>query len=142
MDPDLIPCLPDGTPLSPDALSWSFSRASGPGGQHVNRTESRVQLSVELERLPDELAAAIRRRLPNRIDGQDRLTVTATGHRSQLQNRRQAVERLEQLLRQATRHRKRRRRTRPPRASKEQRLAEKKQRSETKRLRGRIEEMD
>lgn len=121
-------------------LLWRFSRASGPGGQGVNTTDSRVELTVDLatlSTLDDERRAAVRRRLQSRaVDG--RLTVVASETRSQLRNRALARERLAALLAAALAPPPRARRaTRPTRGSKERRLAGKKQRGATKKLRGR-----
>ena len=115
----------------PDAeLGWRFSRSSGPGGQGVNTTDSRVELIVDLERVlpPDLLARALERL------GSPTVTVTASEQRSQLQNREAALERMTALLREAVAPPPPPRRpTRPSRASKERRLEEKRQRSQTKR---------
>src|SRR5689334_38694 len=82
-------------------LSWRFSRSSGPGGQHVNTTDSRAELSVDVARaLPDHLRKRALQNLASRLaDGV--LTVAASEHRSQLQNRQAAAERMAQLLREA-----------------------------------------
>ena len=119
-------------------LRWRFSRSSGPGGQSVNTTDSRVELSLDV-RTTDALGPVLRQRaltaLGDRlVDGV--LTVSAAEHRSQLQNRRAARARLAALLRDATAPPPRARRaTRPSRAAKERRIAAKKRRGETKRLR-------
>jgi ribosome-associated protein len=117
----------------PDAeLTWRFSRSSGPGGQGVNTTDSRAELSVDLARvLPPELLARASERL-----GSTAVTVTASEHRSQLQNREAAMERMTALLREAVAPPPPpRRATKPSRASKERRLEAKRQRSEVKRAR-------
>jgi len=117
----------------PDAeLSWRFSRSSGPGGQGVNTTDSRVELTVDLTRaLPPHLLGRAVERL-----GSTTVTVTASEHRSQLQNREAAAERLAGLLRQAVAPPPApRRATKPSRGSKERRLQVKRQRSELKRSR-------
>ena len=119
-------------------LRWRFSRSSGPGGQSVNTTDSRVELSLDVAAtqalgpvLRERALAALADRL---VDGV--LTVSAAEHRSQLQNRRAARARLAALLREATAPPPRSRRpTRPSRASQERRIAAKKRRGETKRLR-------
>lgn len=124
-------------------LSERFSRSSGPGGQGVNTADSRVELSLDLTRpgaVPDRLRSRVLDRLATRlVDGV--LTVTASEHRAQLDNRRAARERMADLLRRAAAPPPRRRRpTRPTRGSQERRLAEKKRRGETKRGRqGRYE---
>jgi ribosome-associated protein len=117
-------------------LSERFSRSSGPGGQGVNTADSRVELSLDLTRplvVPDRLRARVLDRLAARlVDGV--LTVVASEHRAQLDNRRAARDRLADLLRRAAAPPPRRRRaTRPTRGSQERRLAEKKRRAETKR---------
>ncbi|HET6560770.1 MAG TPA: alternative ribosome rescue aminoacyl-tRNA hydrolase ArfB [Marmoricola sp.] len=117
-------------------LSERFSRSSGPGGQGVNTTDSRVELSFDVLRaasVPDHLRDRIAARLRSRlVDGV--VTVTASEFRSQLANRQAARQRLAQLLREAAAPPPPRRRpTRPTLGSKERRLAEKKRRGETKR---------
>ncbi|WP_299957591.1 alternative ribosome rescue aminoacyl-tRNA hydrolase ArfB [uncultured Modestobacter sp.] len=122
------------------ALSWRFSRSSGPGGQGVNTADSRVELSVSPLELPG-LTDAHRARLADRlgarlVDGV--LTVAASDHRAQLRNREAARERLAAVLRAALAPPPpARRKTKPTRGSKERRITAKKQRGETKRLRGR-----
>ncbi|NES28582.1 aminoacyl-tRNA hydrolase [Micromonospora terminaliae] len=121
----------------PDAeLRERFSRSSGPGGQGVNTTDSRVELSFDLAgspSVPEALRARALDRLANRlVDGV--LTVAASEHRAQLANREAARERLAALLREAVAPPpKPRRPTRPSRAAKERRLAEKKRQSQRKR---------
>ncbi|MET7803279.1 alternative ribosome rescue aminoacyl-tRNA hydrolase ArfB [Micromonospora chersina] len=121
----------------PDAeLRERFSRSSGPGGQGVNTTDSRVELSFDLAgspSVPETLRARALDRLANRlVDGV--LTVAASEHRAQLANREAARERMAALLREAVAPPpKPRRPTRPSRAAKERRLAEKKRQSQRKR---------
>lgn len=117
-------------------LSWRFSRSSGPGGQGVNTTDSRAELSLDVARcpsLPEDLRVRAVERLGARlVDGT--VTVAASEHRSQLQNREAAEQRLAHLLREAVAPPPpARRATRPTRGSKERRLEGKRQRSETKR---------
>lgn len=117
----------------PDAeLSWRFSRSSGPGGQGVNTTDSRVELTVDLARvLPEHLLQRATARL-----GTTSPTVTASEHRSQLQNREAAAQRMAQLIREAVAPPPAPRRpTKPTRGSKERRLQVKRQRSDLKRTR-------
>jgi ribosome-associated protein len=126
-----VPLRIDPSLEVPDTeLSWRFSRSSGPGGQGVNTTDSRVELTLDLERvLPADLLARATERL-----GTTTVTVTASEHRSQLQNREAAMERMTALLREAVAPPPPPRRpTRPSRASKERRLESKRQRSEVKR---------
>lgn len=119
-------------------LRERFSRSSGPGGQGVNTTDSRVELSFDLAAspsLPDHLRERAMRRLAGRlVNGV--LTVTASEHRAQLANREAARQRLAALLREAVAPPPPPRRpTRPSRAAKQRRLDEKKRRSQVKRNR-------
>ena len=119
-------------------LRWRFSRSSGPGGQSVNTADSRVQLSLDLTTTtalgPVQRARALERLGARLVDGV--LTVTASGERSQLQNREAARERLAKLLAEAIAPPPRKRRpTTPTKAAVQRRLAEKKRRSRVKRLR-------
>jgi len=119
-------------------LSWRFSRSSGPGGQGVNTTDSRVELSWDLagsELLPPTLRERALEQLGGRlVNGV--LTITASEHRSQLRNREAAAARLAALVAGAVAPPPRARRaTRPSRGSVERRIAEKKRRGQTKRNR-------
>jgi ribosome-associated protein len=116
-------------------LSERFSRSSGPGGQGVNTTDSRVELSFDVARspsLPETTRARMLARLEGRlVDGV--VTVTASEHRAQLANRRAARERMAELLAAAAAPPPRKRRpTKPSRAAQQRRLDEKRRRSETK----------
>ncbi len=117
-------------------LSWRFSRSSGPGGQSVNTSDSRAELSWDLAGspvVPDDLRRRALARLGRRLVG-GVLTVTAGEHRSQLQNREAAERRMVELLREAVAAPPPvRRPTRPTRGSKERRLAGKRLRSQVKR---------
>ena len=116
-------------------LSWRFSRSSGPGGQSVNTSDSRAELSYDVARstaLPEHLRERAFQRLAGRlVDGV--ITIAASEQRSQLQNREAAEQRLVALLREAIAPPPPpRRATKPTRASKERRLNVKRQRSELK----------
>ena len=119
-------------------LAWRFSRSSGPGGQGVNTTDSRVELSWDLAGSPI-LPPVLRERAVERLAGRlvnGVLTVTASEHRSQLRNREAAAARLAALVANAIAAPPRARRpTRPSRGAVERRIAGKKRRSETKRNR-------
>ncbi|MPV49620.1 MULTISPECIES: alternative ribosome rescue aminoacyl-tRNA hydrolase ArfB [unclassified Pseudactinotalea] len=121
-------------------LRWRFSRSSGPGGQHVNTADSRVELSWDIA-TSAVLSPTQRRRLEGGLAGRlvgTTLTVTASERSSQLRNREVAIARLAELLRAALRPPSApRRATRPTRGSVRRRRAAKQLRSETKRLRRR-----
>jgi ribosome-associated protein len=121
-------------------LHWRFSRASGPGGQGVNTTDSRVELSFDLARSPS-VPEPLRERAVRRLDGRlvdGVLTVVAAENRSQLRNREAARERLAAILRDAMRpDPPKRRPTGPTRGSVRRRLDAKARRGALKRLRGR-----
>jgi ribosome-associated protein len=129
----------DERPLSdlvPDAeLSFRSSRAGGPGGQHVNKASTRVEVRWDVLHSPS-LDEARRRlllkRLGSRISASGILRVVASGRRSQLQNRLAAVERLRALVARALHEAPPRRPTRPPRTARERRLAQKRRRAELK----------
>ena len=127
-----------GVVLPPAELTWRFSRSPGPGGQSVNTADSRVELSYDLAAstaLPPVLKERALRALAGRLTA-GVLTVAASEHRSQLRNREAAAARMAALLTGATAPPPAKRRpTRPSRGAKERRLAAKRRRSETKRLR-------
>ncbi|WP_394432950.1 alternative ribosome rescue aminoacyl-tRNA hydrolase ArfB [Streptomyces sp. SGAir0957] len=126
-----------GSVVLPEAeLQWRFSRSSGPGGQHVNTSDTQVELRFDLaatKALPDVWKARALERLASRlVDGV--VTVRASEHRSQWRNRETAAVRLAALLAEASAPPpKPRRATRIPRGINERRLREKKARAETKR---------
>jgi ribosome-associated protein len=127
-----------GTTIPPEELSWRFSRSAGPGGQSVNTTDSRVELSYDLANSaalrPVHKERALQALAGRLADGV--ITVTASETRSQLRNREAAAERLTALLTEATAPPpKPRRPMKPSRAARERRLAEKRRDSEIKRLR-------
>lgn len=119
-------------------LSWRFSRSSGPGGQSVNTSDSRVELSWDLA-ASAALSPVQRERALNRLAGRlvdGVLTVAASEHRSQLRNRAAAEARLLSALADAIAPPPRKRRpTKPSRRATERRIATKKRRGEVKRLR-------
>jgi ribosome-associated protein len=124
-------------------LRWRFSRSSGPGGQGVNTTDSRVELSVDVAAVARSLPEPVRERLLRRLSARlvnGVLTVTAAEHRSQLRNREAALGRLAALLAQASMpDPPARRPTRPSARARQRRLDDKTRRSRVKRLRGRPE---
>jgi ribosome-associated protein len=133
--------LGNGIIVPAPLLRASTSRSGGPGGQNVNKVESRVTIEVDVDALPlsDEQKALVRTRLAGRVNKEGVLRVTSQAERSQLANRDRALARMEELLRDAIEEQRPRKKTRASKASKERRIREKKQRAETKKLRGRIE---
>ena len=128
-------------------LNFRFSRSSGPGGQHVQKSDTRVELLFDVAQSPalsDEQRARILERLATQIDGEGVLRVVSSATRSQLENRAEAVARFQALLASALLIRKRRKPTRPSAAAREARLAEKKVRSQHKAARRKVgrDEMD
>jgi ribosome-associated protein len=117
-------------------LTWRFDTPGGPGGQHANRTASRVEVTFDVEGSPS-LGERQRARILDRLGPQ--VTAVAADSRSQARNRQVALDRLTSMLSEAMREQRPRRRTRPSRSSQEERLASKRRRSDLKRTRGRVE---
>jgi ribosome-associated protein len=122
-------------------LTWSFVRASGPGGQNVNKVATAAQLRFDLsgtEALEPAVKARLRSLAGRRVSEDGALIIMARNQRTQEGNRREALERLAELVRRALVPPKPRRATRPTRASRERRLERKTQRQGTKRLREKV----
>jgi ribosome-associated protein len=127
--------IPDGD------LSMSFVRASGPGGQNVNKVASAVQLRFDLRgsaALDERVKLRLRALAGRRVTEDGALLIIARNHRTQENNRREAHERLADLIRRALIEPKSRKATKPTRASKERRLASKVQTQRTKSRRGKV----
>ena len=119
-------------------LQYRASRAGGAGGQHVNTSSTRIEVLWNVsatQALDEEARARVAARLASRLDGEGNLRVVSSARRSQAQNREAADARLAELVRGALAVPRRRKATRPTRASKEARLGEKRKRGETKRQR-------
>jgi len=133
--------LGDGIVVPADLLRAVFSRSGGPGGQNVNKVETKVTIEVDVDALPlpEERRLRVRERLASRINRDGVLRVTSQVSRTQSDNRDRALARMEELLRESLVEQKPRRKTRVPKGVKQKRLEEKKKRGETKRLRGKLE---
>jgi len=119
-------------------LQIDFVRASGPGGQNVNKVATAAQLRFDVANspsLPDDVRARLLRQAATRINSEGELVIDARRFRSQERNREDAIERLVELVRKATLVPKKRRPTKPTAAAKRRRLEEKKKRGADKRLR-------
>ncbi len=136
--------ITDSVSLDEDELQWSFMRASGPGGQNVNKVSTAVELRYDVSRafLPDDLKQRLKGLAGRQLTDAGILIITAQETRSQERNREVALEKLVDLLRRAAVRPKRRIATKPTRASKTRRLESKAKRSRTKQLRGRATHAD
>src|SRR6266568_1514865 len=129
MDGEVV--TPGGIVVPARALTWRFSRGTGPGGQGVNTTDSRVELVVDLTAIV--AAGSVAERVRKALG--DSLRIVVTTERSQLRNREEALRRLAERLDRAARPRRPRTPTRPTASSIRRRLEEKRRRSELKRTR-------
>ena len=129
--------------IPPDELRFRTARSGGPGGQHVNKTSTKVEVLWNVARstcLTDAERERLLAKLSTRIDARGVLRVTSTDSRSQLQNRETAIERINETVRTALRVPKPRKKTRPPKRAVEARLAEKKKKAEKKEGRKRVDD--
>jgi ribosome-associated protein len=119
-------------------IRFDFVRASGPGGQHVNKTSTAVQLRFDVENcrsLNEDIIKRVKRLAGKRMTMEGELIIFARNFRSQEKNRDDALERLAQLIKRAAKPVKVRRKTKPSQASRKRRIENKKRRGELKNLR-------
>ena len=131
--------ITDEISLDENELAFSFIRASGPGGQNVNKVSSAVQMRFDARRspsLPDEVSARLQKLAGSRLTLEGVIVITAGRHRTQERNRADAVARLVALIAKAAVPPAKRRPTRPTKASKERRLEVKSRRAGVKARRG------
>jgi ribosome-associated protein len=129
------------TSIDPKDLSWTAVRASGPGGQNVNKVSSKVELRFDLEAstaLPPWAKARMRTLCRNRLDAEGRVRIVSQATRDQAQNLERAREKLVELITEALHPPAPRHATKPTRASKRRRLSDKRRVGEKKSLRKRV----
>ena len=134
-----------GIAIDPDEIEWQFVRASGPGGQNVNRVASAVQLRFDARRSPslaEDVCARLITTAGRRVNREGILVIDARRFRTQARNRADALERLFALIRDAAVPPKARARTRRSAASRRRRLETKKRRGVRKTLRGTVRDDD
>jgi ribosome-associated protein len=140
VESDRLP-INDEVSIPLDELDFRFSRSSGPGGQHVNKSSTRVELFFDAARSPsltERQRAWVLERLAGYTDSAGVVHLAAQSERSQLRNREEVLARFQRLMRGALKRRRIRRPTAPTAAAREQRLRAKRQRSQVKQARGRV----
>jgi len=144
MDTDTVP-INDELSIPFAELSFRYSRSSGPGGQHAQKSSTRVELLFDAGSSPsltDKQRKRILKRMSGYIDTAGVLHLASQSERSQLRNKEEVVALFQELVREALKRRKRRRATKPTAESKERRLKKKQQRSQTKKLRRKVSDAE
>jgi len=143
-EPDSL-FISDSLQIPRRELRYRYARSSGPGGQHVNRTESQVELLWDVQNSPSLSKTQrhrIQRTLARRIDKDGVLHLTSSARRSQLANKKDVTERFVALLREAIKPRKKRIATRPSLAAQQKRLQSKRKRGQIKQWRAKVQRDD
>lgn len=144
MDADIVQINSElSIPLA--ELSFRYSRSSGPGGQHAQKSSTRVELLFDVlgsPSLTDAQRTRILERLAGYVDTAGLLHLTSQSERSQLRNKEEVVARFQTLMHKALKRRKHRKASRPTAGSKERRLKEKKQRGQTKKQRRKVGDVE
>ena len=144
MDEDIVQINSElSIPLA--ELSFRYSRSSGPGGQHAQKSSTRVELLFDVLSSPsltDAQRTRILERLAGYVDTAGLLHLISQSERSQLRNKEEVIGRFQTLMREALKKRKRRKPSHPTAESKERRLKEKKQHSHTKKLRRKVRDIE
>lgn len=128
--------------ISRDELDFRFSRSGGPGGQHVNRVESKVELLFDVKNstsLSESQKAQLLKKLASQLDNDGVLHIVDQTHRSQSRNREEAILKFQKLLQETLKPRKKRKKTKPTKSSIERRLQSKKRQSEKKGRRRKVD---
>jgi ribosome-associated protein len=140
MNPDANDRGRTATHIPPEELAFTFSRSGGPGGQHVNKVNSRVTLWFDLWKSPsltESQKIRLGKKLAGRINRQGQLWLVSDRHRSQMANRQDAISRFYDLLREGLKTKRPRKKTKISKAARERRLTTKKNRGRLKKERGR-----
>ena len=137
--------ITDAISIRPDEIQETFVRSSGPGGQNVNKLSTAVELRFDVRgsrSLPDDVAIRLQKLAGRRLTKEGVLVIEAQSHRTQERNRADALSRLVALIREASVAPKPRRKTKPSRAARAERVEHKVHRGKVKRLRGKRPDID